>query len=217
MAEQTAPTDPTQAGTAAPGGESGVTATITTPASPAAISMSREELDRQLAEARRAGERTAKETDEIKQLRASAKRLQEIEEASKSETEKLTERAAKAEALATERASRYQGALKAAAFKLLARDKGIPADRLDDAYRLADLAAIEVDESTDAVKGMDVAVDALIAARPWLKDDAAVTANGTRPAAPNLNAGGQAQPNPTREQRVAQATQELTRRYGSDF
>lgn len=190
MAEQAAPVtpaDPTLTEAVVPGNSG--TGALVPPPSPAPIQMTRAELDKMIDDARRAAISSAKDTDEVKQLRADAKRLKELEDAQKSETEKLTERATKAEQLAAERAARYQSALKASAFRLAAREKGVPADRLDDAYRLADLAAVEIDEASDSVKGMDAAVDALIAARPWL------TVTETKPGGQSAAIPGTPKPN----------------------
>lgn len=136
-----------------------------------------------------AGERRKwADSEETKQLRAKAKRLDELEAAQKSAEERLTaerdEHKTKAETYST----KYRTALIRAAFTTAALGKGIPADRVDAAYRLADLAGVEVDEDADTVKGVDKAVEGLPA---WL-------AASDKRAVPDINAGGQSttQPDP---------------------
>lgn len=165
-----------------------------------AISLTREELDRQLADVRRATERELKNSADYKAAQDALKKLKDIEDQQKSETEKLTERATKAEQLADERAKRYKAALIKADFVAQASAEGVPADRIDDAYQLAALDGVTVDEENDRVSGVDKAVVQLLKDKPWL-----VGADGKR-AAPNV-AGGQGTP-PTRAQIVEQQYQE---------
>lgn len=177
--EGSATTEPT-----APAGSG--TAPITPPTT-AALSMTREELDRQLAEARRAGERTARESDEVKVLRAAKKKLDELEASQQSEAEREKKRADTAEALAAENATKYRSALIRSSFTTAAITANIPADRVDAALKLADMTGVDVgDDST--VSGMDKAIKSLPA---WLSTVETPPANGQRRAAPNINAGEQ--------------------------
>ena len=127
-----------------------------------------------------AEKRKLQDSEEIKAGRAAQKRLAELEEAQKSEAEKLTERATKAEQLADQRAAKYRAALIRSSFTAQAMAAGVPSDRIDAAYKLADLSAVEVDEDTDSVSGLDAPIKAL---PDWLKAPA-------KPAVPDINAGG---------------------------
>lgn len=197
--QETTPATPAADTTPAASGQAGASGTT-----PAAISLTREELDRQLAEARRSGERGAKEGDEIKQLRAAAKRLAEIEEAQKTETEKLTDRAAKAEAEAQRLTGLYRKTRIEAEFRTLASDKGLKGQPLLDALALADLRSVEVaDDGT--TKGIDKALEAVLKDRPYLLGSG--QQNGQR-VAPNINAGDSGR-DPSREEAIAQAKLQL--------
>lgn len=149
----------------------------------AQVAMTRDELNRQLDEAKRAGEKTARESDEIKQLRAKAKRADDLEEAQKTEVEKLADRATKAEALAAENATKYRTALIRSSFTTAAITAGIPADRVDAALKLADMTSVDVDAAGN-VSGLDAAVKSLPA---WLS--VAPTNGSGIPATPKADTG----------------------------
>lgn len=183
MAEQTTTTTETTesgSGGAQSTGQSGASSTT------AAVSLTREELDRQLAEARRTGERTARESEEIKQLRQKAKQFDDLDAANKTEAEKLAADRDRHKSEAESLRSKYRTALIKSAFTTKALEAGIPADRIDHAYRLADLSAVTVEEDSDAVKGIDVAIKAV---PEWVKA-AAQAENGQRGRAPNINPDG---------------------------
>lgn len=158
----------------------------TTPASVAPVAMTREELDRQLADARRSGERSARDSDETKALRAKAKRLDDLEEQNKTEAEKLAADRDRHKSEADGLRNKYRAALIRSAFTTKALEAGIPADRIDHAYRLADTSGVTVDEDTDAVRGI---ADALKAVPDWVKAAEPVGTGGRR-LAPNINHTG---------------------------
>jgi ABC-type transporter Mla subunit MlaD len=130
------------------------------------------------------------DSDDIKAGKAAQKRLAELEEAQKTETEKLTDRATKAETLAEQRAVKYRTALIRSHFTTQAGAAGIPSDRIDAAFRLSDFSAVTVDEDKDVVTGLEPVVAAL---PDWLKADL-----NKKPPAPDINAGanGANQPDP---------------------
>lgn len=140
-----------------------------------------------IASERRNTEKQTRESDEIKQLRAKAKRADELEEATKSETEKLADRAAKAEAKVGDLEGKYRSALIKTKFTTAAITANIPADRVDAALKLADMSGVDVGED-GTVSGMDKAIKSLPA---WLSTVETTPANGQRRPAPNINAGEQ--------------------------
>ncbi len=121
------------------------------------------------------------ESEELKGLRAKAKRADELEAAQLTESEKLTRRATEAEARASELEARYRDAAIRARFATSALAAGIPAERIDAAYKLADLGGVSLSE-TGNVTGVDEAVKAL---PEWLR---AAAAPAARPA-PDISAG----------------------------
>lgn len=162
-----------------PGGQTGGKAPESGPSAPqngAGGAFTQEDVNRFLAAERRKWQ----ESEELKALRAKAKKADELEEASKSDLEKLTERATAAEQLAAQRAERYRQALIRSQFTVQAAAAGIPADRIDAAFRLADLSVVAVDEEADSVTGMDKAIESL---PEFVKAP-------IRPAVPDINSGG---------------------------
>ncbi len=121
------------------------------------------------------------ESEELKGLRAKARRADELEAAQLTESEKLTRRATEAEARASELEARYRDAAIRARFATSALAAGIPAERIDAAYKLADLGGVSLGEDGN-VTGVDEAVQAL---PEWLRVSAAPA---TRPA-PDISAG----------------------------
>lgn len=130
------------------------------------------------------------DSEDMKAGKAAIRRLSELEEANKTEAQKLTDRATSAEKLAEERAAKYRSALIRSHFTTRATAAGIPSDRVDAAFRLSDFAAVTVDEDKDAVDGLDPVIAAL---PDWLKVDPKA-----KPPAPDINAGanGTNQPDP---------------------
>lgn len=182
------PAPPASGTQAAPTGTSGAT-----------VSMTREELDRQLAEARRTAERSVRESEELKTLRANAKRADDLEEAAKTEAEKLADRAAKAEAERDRLVAEVRRGRIEARFTAAALAAGIPPDRIPAALKLADIAAIEGDDFDRPI------ADAIKALPDWLKA-------GGKPA-PDTNSGGTTA-SVSREQQVQTALAELRARGG---
>lgn len=191
----------------APTTETANTSTSAAPASTqsgATISMTREELDRQLADARRTAERTTRESDEIKALRAKAKRADELEEASKSESEKLVDRLQKAEA---EREQLKADLRKTRVETEIARQMttaGIAPDRISTVEKLvkSDLADLGDLNGADIAKTI---ADLIKAIPDGVK-------NGGR-ASPDTNISGQTV-NVSREDQVQKAMTELRARGG---
>jgi len=144
-----------------------------------------------LANERRDTERKIKESDELKTLRAKAKRADDLEAAGKSDIDKATERAAKAEAEAASLQGRYYDALIRSEFSRLAADKQLSAQQIADAFALADRTNITVD-ADGRVTGADKSLDAVLKDRPYLAGAQSSNGqNGSRRSAPNINAGDQ--------------------------
>jgi len=173
VAETTTLTQETQ--TSQPAGTSGNQGAV--------IQMTREESDRRDADIRRATEKQVRESDEIKQLRAAAKRLAEIEESSKSDLDKLTDRAAKAEAERDAAVTSLRTARLHMAFSNAAAGKGLSGQPLTDALALADLSSVPfTEDGTPDGKAVGVALDAVLKDRPYL--------TATKSGVPDINGGG---------------------------
>lgn len=186
--------------TTAPTGERGESASY--------IQLTREDLNRQLAEARKTAEREARESQEIKDLKKKAARADELEAEKLSESERLAKAAKDAQEQRDSALAAARNAMLKGEFTTVALGKGIPADRINAAFRLADLTGVEVDFAAGSVTGIDKAVDALVKAEPYLV--------GTAKTAPDTNTNGSGQ-GISREQQVAQALAELNKRSGGDI
>ncbi|ANY67729.1 hypothetical protein BBD42_15590 [Paenibacillus sp. BIHB 4019] len=146
---------------------------------PKKLEFTQEELDALIG--REKGRVKSKYAD-YDELKAERDRLKAEEDARKAaeltETERLQAEKAEAERKAVEASERGDKALKAAndqviraEFRLLAKEAGVRADAIDDAYRLADLSGASVDDDGN-VTGVDDVVTALLAAKPYLAAEA---------------------------------------------
>lgn len=150
--------------------------------------------------------RRLQDSDDAKAGKAAVSELAKLKAAQMSETERLTAEKQAAEKLAEERAVKYRDALIRSKFMSEAVTKGVPADRIDAAFRLADMSGVSVDEATDNVTGIEAAVKSL-------PEFVLVTSNG-KPPMPNINGGGGIEQKATHEQKVQTALTELRRRGG---
>jgi hypothetical protein len=166
------------------------------------------ELDRivadRLTRERKKAEKYA-DYDELKtKLTALEQAEADREKAKLTETERAQAKAAEAqkavEAANAERDKALSTAnqrLVNAEFKAVARDKNVPADRLAAALKLADLTGASVDDEGN-VAGVTEAVEALIAANPYLAEVA-------QPKTIGSPSGGAVPANKTKDQRLAEA------------
>lgn len=147
------------------------------PPAPKKIELTQEELDAKITE-RLARER--KKYADYDDLKTRLTAFEEAEEARKKEqmTEKERLEAEKADALkrAEDAAAERDKALTAAnqrlikaEFRAQARELGVRADALDDAYTLADLSAVKVDDDGNVVGAKGV-VEALLKNKPFLAE-----------------------------------------------
>lgn len=126
-------------------------------------------------------------------------RLQsERDEATRKATE-ATDAATKATTAANQRIIRTE-------FRLLAKESGIRADALDDAYKLADLSTAIVDEEGN-VTGVEDVIKALVAAKPYLAESQKPTPRqiGDR------SGGNEQKADKTKEQLIAEAAEKARR------
>lgn len=142
-----------------------------------------EELD-QIVQDRIARERKKAEKfadyDEIKaKLDALEAEKEERKKAEMTETERLKAEKEEAERLAAEAKAERDKALTAAnqrlikaEFRALAREMNVRADAVDDAYLLADVSGVTVDDGGNVI-GLADAVKALVEAKPYLVEKAA--------------------------------------------
>jgi hypothetical protein len=186
-----------------PGGQSGAPVKATpekvlfTPEQQAAVNAA-------IAAERRETERRVRESDELKQLRQKAAAFDAEQDTKKTVEERLTAERDEAKARAEQTAQRYRVALIRSSFTTAAMGAGVPPDRIDAAFKLADLSAVEVDEEADKVKGITKAIESL---PEWIK-----AAPYSGPAAiPQTPRGGSQ--TLTREQQIEQE-RELMRSSG---
>jgi hypothetical protein len=148
-----------------PGGQSGAPVKATpekvlfTPEQQAAVNAA-------IAAERRETERRVRESDELKQLRRKAAAFDAEQDTKKTVEERLTAERDEAKARAEQTAQRYRVALIRSSFTTAAMGAGVPPDRIDAAFKLADLSAVEVDEEADKVKGITKAIESL---PEWIK------------------------------------------------
>ncbi|OME86916.1 hypothetical protein BK120_08310 [Paenibacillus sp. FSL A5-0031] len=150
-----------------------------TPEPPKKLELTQDEFDAKIEE-RLARER--KKYADYDELKTERDRLKSEEDARKAaamtEQERLQAERDEATRIATEATETATKATTAAnqriirtEFRLLAKESGIRADALDDAYKLADLAGVVVDEEGN-VTGVDDVVKALVVAKPYLAEAA---------------------------------------------
>ena len=110
-------------------------------------------------------------------MQAAATAAKTAAEAAKSELQRAQDAAEASGRLAQANAARAQTAILQAAFYRAAVVANVPADRIEDARALADLSAITVADD-GKITGMDEAVAALVAAKPWVVGKAVATVGG---------------------------------------
>lgn len=144
-----------------------------------AKTFTQEELEQKIAERLARERKKYADYDEIKKK---AEEYEQAEEARKKAEMTAQERleAEKAEALrkaqeAEEAAQRTMSAanqrLIKSEFKLFAKEAGVRADALEDAFKLADVSGVTVDEDGN-VDGVKAVIEALIAGKPYLVEQA---------------------------------------------
>jgi hypothetical protein len=123
-------------------------------------------------------ERERKKYEGFDEIKAEYERLKKAEEERKqaemTELERLQEKLAELEKQAQEAEQAKTQTLEAAnkrliksEFKVLAKELGVRSEALEDAFVLADLSAVEIDDDGN-VKGVKEAVEALKKAKPYL-------------------------------------------------
>lgn len=142
---------------------------------PKKVEMTQEELDALIAKRLEREKKKYADYDDLKtKLSDYEKAEEERKKADMSEIERL--QAEKDEAL--KKVEEYEGKasqalssanerLKRAEFRLLAKEMNVRNDAIDDAFKLADLSAVEVDEDGN-VKGVKEALETLSENKKWL-------------------------------------------------
>lgn len=147
------------------------------PEPPKKIELTQEEFDAKIAERLARERKKFADYDDVKTKLATLEQAEEErKKAAMSEKERLESEKADAERKAQEAADERDKALTAAnqrlvkaEFKALARELGIRTDALEDAYKLADLAGVKVDDDGN-VEGVKDVIEALVAAKPYLAE-----------------------------------------------
>ena len=166
------------------------------------------ELDRivadRLARERKKAEKFA-DYDEIKTKLSALEQAEAEREAAKlTETERLQAEKAEAEGKGTAALAAANQRLINAEFKVLAREANVPAERLAAALKLADMAAVTVDDNGDVV-GVKEAVEALVSAHGYLVEK-------VQPKPIGGASGGKADPpDKTKEQLLREAADKARR------
>lgn len=147
------------------------------------ITLTRAELDRQMADVRRGVESSmSKKFTDYDDLKAKASKLDELEEERKSELEKLQERAEKAEADRTQAEERARNALTRAAVIAAASGKVVDPEA---AFVLLDRSEIVYDDD-GAPTNVTELIDSLVESKPYLAASTEHHTTGEKPA----NQGG---------------------------
>lgn len=139
------------------------------------LTLSQEELDRIIADRLARQQKKFADYDDLKtKLSEYEQAEEERKKAAMSEQERIEaekaealEKAQKAEEKSADALKRANERLIRAEFRLLAKDAGIRADALDDAFKLADFTDVEVGEDGE-VTGVDTVVNALKESKPFL-------------------------------------------------
>lgn len=174
---------------------------------PKKLELTQEEFDAKIAERLARERKKYVDYDELKtKLTALEQAEEERKKAAMSEQERLqTEKdAAEKKALEAEESaqkvltSANQRLIKAE-FKALAREAGVRADALEDAFKLAELTTVSVDDDGN-VEGVSDVITALVAAKPYL-------AEPTKKEPRNIGGGNNPDPKPdkTKEQLLTDA------------
>lgn len=184
------------------------------PPAPKKLELTQDEFDAKIEE-RLARER--KKYADYDDLKSERDRLKSEEDARKAaamteqerlqaERDEATRKATEAGEAATKATTAANQRIIRTEFRLLAKESGIRADALDDAYKLADLAGASVDEEGN-VTGVDDVIKALIEAKPYLAE--------APKAAPRQIGGGSGgndpKPDKTKEQLIAEAAEKARR------
>jgi hypothetical protein len=171
-----------------------------------------EYLNKLLADERRTSERRFRESDEFKSLKARAQRADELEGQGRQVEEDLSAQLAKAKAERAAALASAENALMKAFFTSELGRRGVPGERHQDAFLLADRSDIKVNLNDQTVTGIEEAVQSLIETRPYLVGAGVAPQQTQAPRpAPKLNGGATGAPQ-TDEARIAQAMQELAAR-----
>lgn len=175
------------------------------------VTMTQAELDALIG--REKGRATKKFAD-YDDLKAERDRLKTEEDARKAaeltETERLQAQKDEADRKVTEATEARDKALTAAnsrvikaEFKLLAKEAGIRGDALDDAFKLADISNVKVDDDGN-VDGVADVIAALKAAKPYLAEQPK-----KEPKQIGDGGGGEPKPDKTKEQLLAAAAEKV--------
>lgn len=157
------------------------------PPEPVKLDMTQADLDRIIAD--RLARDRAKHAD-YDELKAKAAKLDEIEEAQKSELEKLQDQLAENQRKAAEAQAERDGAIIQNAVLVEAGKQGVPQDRLGAALKLLDTNMLSV-EDDGTVTGVQEAVKAMLEANAFLIGD------GTTPPSTDAGAGSGERPGKT--------------------
>jgi hypothetical protein len=185
-----------------------------TPEPPKKLELTQAELDAKIEE--RLGRERKKYAD-YDDLKAERDRLKSEEDARKAaamteqerlqaERDEATRKATEAGEAATKATTAANNRIIRTEFRLLAKESGIRADALDDAYKLADLTSAAVDDEGN-VTGVDDVIKALIAAKPYLAESA-------KPAPRQIgdrSGGNENKTDKTKEQLIAEAAEKARR------
>lgn len=141
------------------------------------LTFTQEELDRIIADRLARQQKKFADYEEIKAKLAEYEKAEEErrkaemteKERLEAEKEEALKKAEEAEAKIQEAIQKANERLIKAEFRLLAKEAGIRADALDDAYKLADFSGVEVTDDGE-VKGIDEVVKTLKKTKPYLVD-----------------------------------------------
>jgi hypothetical protein len=134
------------------------------------VEMTQDELDMLIQKRVDRVQKKYSDYDDLKsKLSQFEKAEQDRKKAEMNEIDRLKLEKEEAEKTAIDNLSKANARLIKSEFKLVAKELGIRADALEDAFKLADLSSVQVDDD-GAVEGVKGVVDALIQAKPYLAE-----------------------------------------------
>ncbi|UKS30161.1 scaffolding protein [Paenibacillus sp. HWE-109] len=149
------------------------------PAPPKKLEMTQEEFDAKIAERLARERKKFADYDDIKtklsdhEKAEEARKLADMSDKERLEAEKkdALDKAQAAEEARDRALTAADQRLIKSEFRAIARESGIRADALDDAYKLADTSAVSVDDEGNVVGVKDV-IEALVKDKPYLAEQA---------------------------------------------
>ncbi|QNK54558.1 scaffolding protein [Paenibacillus sp. PAMC21692] len=171
-----------------------------TPPEPKTVTMTQDELDALIGREKAKAKKPYADYDELKTKLAGLESAEaERTKAAMTEAERLQAELADERRKREESESKTSGRLIKSEFRALAKESGIRADAIEDAFKLADMTSVKVSDEGD-VEGVADVIKTLLESKPYLAETA-------KPAPRPIGgpAGGDPKPEKTKEKRLSEA------------